>query len=58
MVSGAIQLVAYGEQDVYLTSKPEITFFSAKYHRYTNFSKESIPQYFNLSLKSSHHKML
>jgi len=48
MVSGAIQLVAYGEQDVYLTSKPEITFFSAKYHRYTNFSKESIPQYFNL----------
>lgn len=49
MVSGAIQLVAYGEQDVYLTSKPEITFFSAKYHRYTNFSRESIPQYFNLT---------
>ena len=41
--------MAYGEQDVYLTSKPEITFFSAKYHRYTNFSRESIPQYFNLT---------
>lgn len=49
MVNGQIQLVAYGEQDVYLTSKPEITFFSAKYHRYTNFSRESIPQYFNLT---------
>jgi hypothetical protein len=48
MVNGQVQLVAYGEQDVYLTTKPEITFFSAKYNRYTNFSKESIPQYFNL----------
>jgi len=48
MVSGAIQLVAYGEQDVYLTSKPEITFFHATYHRYSNFSVESIPQIFNL----------
>ena len=49
MVNGAIQLVAYSENDVYLTSKPEITFFQAKYHRYTNFSRESIPQYFNLT---------
>ena len=49
MVSGAIQLAAYSEQDVYLTSKPEITFFNAKYSRYTNFSTESIPQYFNLT---------
>ena len=49
MVNGAIQLVAYGEQDVYLTSKPEITFFNAKYNRHTNFSRESIPQYFNLT---------
>ena len=49
MVNVQIQLVAYGEQDVYLTSKPEITFFNAKYHRYSNFSRESIPQYFNLT---------
>jgi hypothetical protein len=49
MVSGAIQLAAYGEQDVYLTSKPEITFFHAKYSRHTNYSRESIPQYFNLT---------
>ena len=49
MVNGQIQLVAYGEQDVYLTSKPEITFFMATYHRYSNFSYESMPQYFNLT---------
>jgi hypothetical protein len=49
MVNGQIQLVAYGEQDIYLTSKPEITYFTAKYNRYTNFSRESIPQYFNLT---------
>lgn len=48
MVSGAIQLAAYSENDVYLTSKPEITFFKSQYHRYSNFSRESIPQYFNL----------
>ncbi len=48
MVNGQIQLVAYGEQDVYLTSKPEITYFTAVYKRYCNFSYESMPQYFNL----------
>jgi hypothetical protein len=48
MVNGQIQLVAYGENDVYLTSKPEITFFHASYLRYSNFSRESMPQLFNL----------
>ena len=43
MVNGQVQLVAYGEQDIYLTSKPEITFFHATYNRYSNFSYESIP---------------
>jgi len=48
MVNGQIQLVAYGENDVYLTSAPEITFFHASYHRHSNFSRESMPQLFNL----------
>jgi len=48
MVNGQIQLVAYGEQDIYLTSKPEITFFHASYQRHSNFSRESMPQLFNL----------
>ena len=48
MVSGVIQLTTYGEQDLYLTGNPTITFYHASYHRYSNFSYESIPQYFNL----------
>ena len=41
---GLIQLVAKGAQDVFLTGKPEITFFKAVYRRHTNFSTESISQ--------------
>ena len=40
MVNGQIQLVAYGEQDIYLTSKPEITFFHASYQRHSNLNKD------------------
>ena len=39
-----MQLVAYGAQDIYLTGKPQITFFKAVYRRYTNFAIESIQQ--------------
>ena len=39
-----MQLVAYGAQDIYLTGKPQITFFKAVYRRYTNFAVESIQQ--------------
>ena len=38
MTGGLLQLITSGEQDVYLTSKPEITFFRKVYKRYTNFS--------------------
>lgn len=44
MPGGLIQLVAYGAQDVYLTGDPQISFFKAKYSRYTNFACESIRQ--------------
>ena len=44
MGGGLVQLAAYGSQDVYLTSNPEITFFKAVYRRYTNFAMESINQ--------------
>lgn len=47
MAGGLIQLVAYGAQDVYLTSNPQITFFKAVYRRHTNFAIESIEQTFN-----------
>lgn len=47
MPGGLIQLVAYGIQDVFLTSDAQITFFKALYRRHTNFSIEPVTQYFN-----------
>jgi hypothetical protein len=46
MTGGIIQLVAYGEQDIFLTQNPQITFFKIVYRRHTNFSIEQIPQIF------------
>jgi len=47
MGGGLMQLVAYGAQDVYLTTNPQITFWKVTYRRYTNFSMEAIEQTFN-----------
>ena len=44
MGGGLVQLAAYGSQDVYLTTNPQVTYFKAIYHRYTNFAMESIYQ--------------
>jgi len=46
MSGGLIQLVAYGNQDLFLTQNPQITFFKMVYRRHTNFSLEVIPQDF------------
>ena len=46
MSGGILQLVAYGKNDLFLTSDPQITFFKISYRRYTNFSREDIEQYF------------
>lgn len=40
MGGGLMELVAYGAQDVYLTGRPQITFFKVVYRRHTNFSVE------------------
>ena len=44
MGGGLVQLAAYGSQDVYLTTNPQITFFKGVYRRSTHFSIESINQ--------------
>jgi hypothetical protein len=44
MGGGLIQLVAYGSQDIYLTSEPAITFFKTVYKRHTHFAIESVYQ--------------
>lgn len=46
MSGGILQLVARGEQDIFLTDNPQITFFKIVYRRHTNFSIEQIPQDF------------
>lgn len=40
MAGGLIQLSVYGAEDVYLTSRPQITFFKTVYRRHTNFSTQ------------------
>lgn len=42
MPGGEVQLVAYGEQNMYLNDEPQITFFKVVYRRYTNFSTETV----------------
>lgn len=38
MAGGAIQLVVYGERDLFITGNPQITFFKVVYRRHTNFA--------------------
>lgn len=42
MPGGEVQLVAYGEENMYLNEQPQVTFFKVVYRRYTNFSTETI----------------
>lgn len=49
MTGGIIQLVSYGIENIYLTEDPQITFFKTVYRRHTNFSIESIQQFFNVN---------
>jgi hypothetical protein len=41
-----MQIVAYGQQDLALTGKPEITFWQISFKQHTNFAMESIEQTF------------
>ena len=47
MVGGLLQLTAKGDQDIYLTGNPQITFFKIVYRRHTNFAIESVIQTFD-----------
>jgi len=46
MTGGLIQLAAYGAQDLYLTGNPQTSLFVTAYKRHTNYSMESIQQFF------------
>jgi hypothetical protein len=48
MSTGAvIQIAAYGTQDLYLTGNPQITHFKSVIRRHTNFSMETVENYFD-----------
>lgn len=43
---GLLVLVSVGKDNIYLSGQAEITYFKLVYKQYTNFSIETIPQYF------------
>lgn len=43
---GLLYLIAKGKEDLYMVQNPNITFFKIVYKKHTNFSIESIDQYF------------
>ena len=43
---GLLNLVSIGKENIYLSVEPEITYFKIAYKRYSNFSTETIAQYF------------
>lgn len=53
MAGGLMQLVAVGAQDLYLSSKPQITFFQSVYKRATPFAIENMEQVINGSQGSN-----
>jgi hypothetical protein len=46
MSLGLLILVSVGKENLYLSGKPEITYFKIAYKRYTNYAIEPTPQYF------------
>ena len=42
MPGATLQLVSYGQQDLYLTGNPQITYFKVVYRRHTNFSMDDV----------------
>ena len=47
MTGGRIQLATTGVQDVFLTGKPDITYFEQVYTRHTKFALETLDNVFN-----------
>lgn len=50
MPGGSLQLVAYGAQDLYITAKPQVTYWKTVHKRHTLFAIEPIKQEINGSV--------
>ena len=48
MAGGLLILASKGEENLYITHSPEITFFKIAYRRYSNFSIEPVQQNFKV----------
>ena len=46
MGAGLLMLVSVGKENIYLSIDPDITYFKIAYKRYSNFSIETVAQYF------------
>ena len=57
MALGLLLLVSVGKENIYLSSEPEITFFKITHKRHTNFSIETIAQYFGIEGEFQEHKL-
>jgi hypothetical protein len=47
MGGGLLQIVSSTNEDLFITSKPQITFFKLVFYRYTNFSIETLEEFFD-----------
>ena len=47
MPYGILQLLYVGEQNIYITENPNITFFKTVYKRHTMFAIDTVQEYFN-----------
>jgi len=47
MPRGSLQLIYVGQEDIYLTANPQITFFKTVYKRHTNFAIDTVQENFN-----------
>jgi len=47
MPIGTLQLIYIGEQNLYITENPQITFFKTLYKRHTNFAIDTVQEFFN-----------
>lgn len=46
MPLGTLQLIYIGEQNIYITENPQITFFKTLYKRHTNFAIDTVQEFF------------
>ncbi len=51
MPVGTLQLIYIGEQNLYITENPQITFFKTLYKRHTNFSIDTVQEFFDGQVK-------